>query len=80
MTLTLTNNYMHGAITPTLALQYDFGGSLFFYPVVEYTPDGKWYFSWTGMAVFGDPDEITAFSAADMIHTSEMSFKVGYRW
>lgn len=78
LTFLATTNYMHGSLTPTLFLMYDFEGNLMSNLSINYTPDGQWFFEVQGMAFWGDKDNISAF--APLVSTSEVSFRVGWRF
>ncbi len=77
-TLTLVTDYYNGRIKPTLYFLYDTEGVLFTAPSLEYSPNGRLYYKVSSICAFGDTDAISDY--VSIIGSSEISFRVGYRW
>ena len=82
-TLLLTTDYIHGTLTPTISLMYDSEEALLTYLELKWSPNGKWYATVSGAAVWGDTvsaNEITGDYNPYIDSQSEVQFKIGYQW
>lgn len=80
-TLMAYTDYRHGTIKPTVFVMYDTEGTWMTNASLAYDPDGKWLFSITQMSFWGNKNAISDFSyGGALIESSEMSFKVAYRF
>jgi len=78
ITFNAQTDYMHGSVVPGFAVAYDFEDVWLIAPYIDYTPDGKWFFHLASTMFFGDREAITDLVTA--IDTTEVVFRVGYRW
>ena len=78
LTTLLMTDYYHGTIKPTILGMYDTEGTWCTRANIKWDPDGKWLYEITEMSWWGNPNCISDF--APLINTSELSFKVSYRF
>ncbi len=71
--------YLHGSLVPVLALWYDFHGVLLTSLSADYTPNGLLFFKVSISSVYGNKSA-TYSPIAPLINSSDVSFKVGYRF
>ncbi|MBW1902635.1 MAG: hypothetical protein JRJ20_13525 [Deltaproteobacteria bacterium] len=74
----LLTDYHHGEISPSIFAMYDPEGTWMTTANIKYTPSNHWQFKLTQMSFWGNENAISPF--AGMIGTSELSFKVMYRF
>jgi len=77
-TIMLLTDYHHGEISPSIFAMYDPEGTWMTTANIKYTPSNHWQFKLTQMSFWGNENAISPF--AGMIGTSELSFKVMYRF
>jgi len=69
---------MHGSLTIGFAAAYDCTGVLLFVPYADYTPDGRWYGHIGANTFWGKQDAVSEL--VNSINSTDVIFKVGYRW
>ncbi len=78
LTVSGQTDYYHGTITPGLAYAYDFEGVSLIVPYITYSPDGRWFAYMSSQIFLGDKNAVCDLVSA--IGSTEMVFRVGYRW
>ncbi len=78
ITCYLFTNYYHGQISPELFVMYDPEGAWMSSLSILYTPTTAWFFKVSQLSFWGNKSATSDF--AGMIGTSELSFRIGYKF
>lgn len=78
ITCYLFTDYYHGQIAPEVILLYEPEGIWFTMASILYTPTTNWFFKITQMSSWGNKSATSEFSG--LIGTSELSFRIGYKF
>ncbi len=78
ITCWLNTNYYHGQITPEIVGIYEPEGTWMTIASILYTPTTEWFFKITQMSSWGNKSATSEF--AGLIGTSELSFRIGYKF
>jgi len=77
----MMTDYYHGQIKPTVVAWYDPEGNWMSRINLKWDPDGKWLYEITEMSYWGNTNGISDLCVnGAQINTSELSFKVTYRF
>ena len=81
VTCLMYTDYWNYKIRPTILVMYDTEGCWMTNASLKYDPDGKWLFTLAQSSFWGNENGISNFSyGGALINTSEISFKVTYRF
>jgi hypothetical protein len=81
VTCLMYTDYWNYKIRPMILAMYDTEGCWMTNASIKYDPDGKWLFTLAQSSFWGNENGISNFSyGGALINTSELSFKVTYRF